>query len=144
MKDDYNEELVSRHELPNLNFDEEPVSNPHQHQLSPDPDFNEDDDDDDVPLITQGTNDEYEDDFINLSLDMDEYKAPIENLQVDYLTQHVVEEDFSDEHEEDDDETTDNINQVIEDTDSRDSEVIGPSPVKKPTNRLGKPSIKKE
>ena len=64
---------------------------------------------------------------------MDEYKAPIENLQFDYLTQHVVEDDSSDE---DEDEEDPNKEIRMEDTDSRDSDVIiGPSPVKNPSSR---------
>ena len=129
------------------------VSMKSAHQLSPEPD-QEDDDDDDVPLVTQEMvnndpdfmmDDIDEEDFINLSLDMDQSKVSLERLQVDFLTQ-VAQEDIAGYRsaKEDDDsidlpdipdvfEEFDNVNEE----DSRDSDrIIGPSPVKQNSKRV--------
>ena len=120
-----------------------------------DPDQDEEDDDDDVPLLTQAGRDDDkvsfdfddDDDMINLSMDIDEYKAPLENLEHDFLTQRVAADNagYSDSDEECldeapvDDFMDDNDNEHrqldVDDEDSKDSEVIGPSPVKQPSNR---------
>ena len=121
-----------------------------------DPDQDEEEDDDDVPLLTQAGREDVDqvsfdfdddDDMINLSMDIDEYKAPLENLEHDFLTQRVAADNagYSDSDEECLDEATvddfmaDNVYENhqldLDDEDSKDSEVIGPSPVKQPSNR---------
>ena len=163
------EDLFRVAELPKLNLNsllDEPNRTPPQqrqsastkvsHALSPEPD--QEDEDDDVPLVTQGMeNDEPnfemddidDDDFINLSLDMDQSKVSLERLQVDYLTQVAQEEDnagYSSAENEEDSPGLPDIPDVFEDfneeagdneEDSRDSDmIIGPSPVKKKSTRV--------
>ena len=157
------EELLRGSELPKINLNnllDEPQRNPPRqksslsvkgsHQLSPEPGEEGEDEDDDVPLVTQGMEREEpyfgmddfdDDDFINLSLDMDQSKVSLERLQVDYLTQVAQEEDNAGYSSDDDSPGLPDIPDVFEDfneepgnneEDSRDSDmIIGPSPVKK-------------
>ena len=97
-------------------------------------------DDDDIPLVQgnfRGGNDvvEISDDddesIINLAGDLAEYQAPIENLQCDCLTQQFQDDLEEEEETEAGGKPEGGIEE--EDADSRDSEVIGPSPQKQPS-----------
>ena len=162
------EELLRGAELPKINLNnllDEPQRTPPRqksslsvkgsHQLSPEPGEEGEDEDDDVPLVTQGVENEEpyfgmddfdDDDFINLSLDMDQSKVSLERLQVDYLTQVAQEEDNAGYSSDDDSPGLPDIPDVFEEfneepgndeEDSRDSDmIIGPSPVKQKPARV--------
>ena len=140
--------------LPKLNFDEENKAGPsvetsaHQSCDSAD--------EDDIPLVYQDRwKEDHEpiaisdddEDVINLAEDLDDYEAPLENLQTDCLTQQFL-QDADWEELEEDEADADNFDigeggdALEEESDSRESqEMFGPSPLKQPTIRPPRLSI---